>query len=174
VGDFLLPKKPSERPLRGLARKHLAVHHCTKINLQNFITMVTITGYEPREKDGKVFYAITIQGEARMAQSEESGNFYLTADKTTVSTSFNEAMCQMLVGKQIAGSIQKMECEPYTYTNKQTGELVTLTHRFQYSPKEATNVVQEATPAMQVTMQPQPQINPFMVANNFGGEMAAA
>ena len=138
---------------------------------------VTITGYEQKMKDDKVFFVITLQGDAKVAFSETTGNPYLTADKAKMTTSFDEVMCQMLVGKQLTGSIQKVACEPYSYTNKETGELITLSHRFQYSPKEATSVVQEAvTPTMQVhTMQPpQPQINPFMATNPFGGEMAAA
>ena len=121
--------------------------------------MVTITGYEPREKDGKVFFAITLQGEPRVAQSE-TGNFYLTADKASISTAFNEAMCQMLVGKQLAGNIEKVECEPYTYIHKETGNAIVQTHRFQYSPKEPANAVMSVNPTMQIH-KAQEQTMPF-------------
>lgn len=121
--------------------------------------MVTITGYEPREKDGKTFFAITLQGEAKIAQSEKTGNFHLTADKTSITTAFSEVMCQSLIGKQLPGSIEKVECEAYGYTNKETGELMTLTHKFQYSPKEDTNAVKSA-PTMQMHTA-QEQFMPF-------------
>lgn len=144
------------------------------INLQNFIIMVTITGYQPREtQEGKTFFAITLQGEVKIAQSE-TGNFYLTADKTTVTTSFNEAMCQMLIGKKLAGSIKKVECEPYQYTNRETGEEMTLTHKFQYSPKEEANAVKSVNPTMQLHTAQQEQTMPFGLVNAFTGEMAAA
>jgi len=130
--------------------------------------MVTITGYQPKEKDGKTFFAITLQGDVRFAQSETTGNFYLTSDKASVTTSFNEIMCQMLIGKQLAGSIKKVECEPYTTENG------TFTHRFQYSPKEEASVVQSAMPIMQLQMPKQLQGVPFELMNTFTGEMAAA
>ena len=120
--------------------------------------MVTITGYEPREKDGKVFFAITLQGEAKIAQSEKTGNFHITADKTSVTTAFSEVMCQTLIGKQLPGSIEKVDCEPYSYANKE-GDLITLTHRFQYSPKEDSNAVKSA-PTMQMHTA-QEQFMPF-------------
>ncbi len=143
------------------------------LNLQNLLIMVTITGYEPREKDGKTFFAITLQGEARMALSKETGNFYLTADKVSVTTALSEVMCQMLVGKQLPGSLQKVECEPYQYTNKETGEVLTLTSKTQYSPKEDNNVVRSANPTMQMHTA-QTQAVPFGLVNPFTGEMAAA
>lgn len=135
--------------------------------------MVTITGYEPREKDGKIFFAITLQGEARMALSKETGNFYLTADRLSVTTALSEVMCQMLVGKQLPGSLQKVECEPYQYTNKETGKVLTLTSKTQYSPKEDCNVVRSANPTMQMHTA-QTQAVPFGLVNPFTGEMAMA
>ena len=143
------------------------------LNLQNLLIMVTITGYETREKDGKTFFAITLQGEVRMALSKETGNFYLTADKVSVTTPLSEVMCQMLVGKQLPGSLQKVECEPYQYTNKETGEVLTLTSKTQYSPKEDNNVVRSANPTMQMHTA-QTQAVPFGLVNPFTGEMAAA
>jgi len=118
--------------------------------------MVTIVNYEPREKEGKTFYAITLQGEERIALSEETGNCYLTADKTTITTTFNEAACQMLIGKKLPGSIKRIECNPYLWKNKDTGEEKTIMHKFQYSPEE-TSAVMTANPPMQLQ-----SVKPFM------------
>ena len=44
--------------------------------------MVTISGYAEREsKDGKKFYALTIQGGLEIVLSEKSGQYYATANK---------------------------------------------------------------------------------------------
>jgi len=37
-----------------------------------------------------------------------------------------------LIGMQIPGSIQRVECEPFEITVKETGEVLELTHRWQF------------------------------------------
>lgn len=99
--------------------------------------MVTIVGFKQCEsKDGKQFVALEIQGELRLVQSETTGKFYLTANKTSISTSFPLQVCQTLLGKQLPGNVDKVECEPYEYVNKETGEVLTLFHTYVYSPEE--------------------------------------
>jgi hypothetical protein len=36
----------------------------------------------------------------------------------------------------IKGSIEKVECEPYQHTIKETGEVITLNHKYEYNPEE--------------------------------------
>ena len=124
--------------------------------------MVTITDYKScTSQDGREFFAITMQGEVTVNQSE-NGNFYLTANKASMPTSFNEAICQSLIGKTLAGSIQKVPCETYEYIN-QAGETVTVNHRYQYSPKEESAAVKQG---LSPEVQQQHNI-PFMpFANN--------
>ncbi len=99
--------------------------------------MVTIVGFKQCEsKDGKQFLALEIQGELKLVQSETTGKFYLTANKTSISTSFPLQVCQTLLGKQLPGNVDKVECEPYEYVNKETGEVLTLFHNYVYSPEE--------------------------------------
>ena len=130
--------------------------------------MVTITDYKScTSQDGREFFAITMQGEVTVNQSE-NGNFYLTANKASMPTSFNEAVCQSLIGKTLAGSIQKVPCEAYEYIN-QAGETVTVNHRYQYSPKEESTAVKQG---LSPEMQQQHNI-PFMPFANTG-QMAAA
>ena len=130
--------------------------------------MVTITDYKScTSQDGREFFAITMQGEVTVNQSQ-NGGFYLTANKASMPTSFSEAICQSLIGKQLAGSIQKVPCEAYDFTNA-TGETVTLNFRYQYSPKEDATVKQGLNPVTQ-----QQNAIPFMPFANSGQVMAAA
>ena len=128
--------------------------------------MVTISDYKQcTSQDGREFFAITLQGEVTVNQSQ-NGSFYLTANKTLIPTSFNEAVCQNLIGKTLAGSIQKVPCESYEFTNS-TGETVTLNYRYQYSPKEEGTVIKQVPNPMEM---PQQNI-PFMP---MAGNMVAA
>ena len=123
--------------------------------------MVTITDYKTCiSQEGKEFFAITMQGEVTVATSE-SGNFYLTANKASIPTSFNEAVCQTLIGKTLSGSIQKVPCESYEFT-RETGETVTVNHRYQYSPKEENAAVRQG---LNLVAQ-QHSNNPFMPMAN--------
>ena len=74
-----------------------------------------------------------------MVLSKTTGQFYATAKKAYISSTFDEQTCKALIGTEIAGSVQKMECPPYEYTVKDTGEVILLTHRYVYVPE--TNIV---------------------------------
>ena len=130
--------------------------------------MVTITDYKNCiSQNGREFFALTLQGEVTVATSE-SGNFYLTANKALMPTSFNEKVCQALIGKTLSGSIQKVPCEPYEF-QRDTGETVTVNHRYQYSPKEESTTVQQGLNL--VEKQQQYSHIPFMP---LAGQMVAA
>lgn len=101
--------------------------------LKNSKSMVTIINYKERQtEDGKVFFVLEAQGGIEMAQSKTSGNFYATARKAYIPSTFDELTCKALIGTQIPGEIIKEECEPYEYVNKESGEVITLFHRFVY------------------------------------------
>lgn len=101
--------------------------------------MVTISGYAERDsKDGKKFYALTVQGGLEMVLSEESGRYYATAKQASVTSTFDEKTCQGLVGTKLPGKISRVVCDPYEYTVQETGEIITLSHRWTYSPNEAS------------------------------------
>ena len=98
--------------------------------------MVTITDFKARvNSNGEKFYALILQGDVDFVQSATTGNFYATARTASITSTFNETVCQSLIGKQMAGTIIKTECEPYEYANPETGELLTLTHRYTYMPE---------------------------------------
>lgn len=106
--------------------------------------MVTIINYKQRENDdGTSFLVLELQGGLEMVKSKETGNFYATAKKATITTTFDEPTCIALVGTEVSGSIVKVEVEPFNYTVKETGEEIILSHRWVYDPKENTLVKPE-------------------------------
>jgi hypothetical protein len=99
--------------------------------------MVTISAYHVRQnQDGKSFITLELLGDVELIQSSNTGAFYATAKKCTISSTFPEEVAKTLIGKQLKGRIERVQCEPYEYTVKETGEVVTLTHTYSYSPDE--------------------------------------
>lgn len=126
--------------------------------------MVTIVGCKQIETaEGKVFTCIELQGDAKLVQSETTGKFYLSASKTRVTSSMPFEVCQMLLGQKLSGCVEKQSCEPYEYTNKETGEVLTLDYTYAYNPREKQ---QHQTQSMftgfgQQTMMQQQSQSPF-------------
>jgi hypothetical protein len=95
--------------------------------------MVTIVDFVKRtNKDGKEFNALILQSGIELVKSHETGRWYATAKKASITSTFDDAMCQSLIGQQIPGSVQRIETEPYDFTVKDTGEVLTLNHRWVY------------------------------------------
>lgn len=95
--------------------------------------MVRIVNYQKRQTEtGKEFFVLEIQGGVEMVKSQETGRFYVTARKALISSTFDEMTCQALIGTELPGSVEKVECTPYEYTIRDTGEVITLRHRFEY------------------------------------------
>ena len=119
--------------------------------------MVTISNYAVRNcSDGSSFVSLILQGDLEMVQSTQTGRFYATARTCSISSTFNEKTAALMVGKQLPGSIQKEECDSYEYRVPETGELITLSHRYVYSPTDQTVVT------VQPTVQPLiPNLNAF-------------
>ena len=99
--------------------------------------MVTISNVLIREgKEGKPFVALELTGDIEMVQSSETGRFYATAKKCSIPSTFSEDVAKSLIGKQLPGKIEKMETTPYEYVVKETGEVLTLSHTYVYTPVE--------------------------------------
>lgn len=109
--------------------------------------MVTVTGYATRQrKDGTSFIALTISGGLEMVQSQATGHWRAVVRKTTIPASFDEQTAKAVIGTQMPGSIVRVQSDPYAYTDKQTGETITLSHTYSFQPEGATTV---ATPQME-------------------------
>lgn len=110
-------------------------------NLKLKKQMVTIVNYKERNKeDGTSFFVLEVQGGIEMIRSKSTGNFYATAKKASVPSTFDENICKGLLGTEMKGSIEKQECEPYSYTIQDTGETIELHHRNVFVPKEEKEV----------------------------------
>lgn len=101
--------------------------------------MVRIIDYKTRtSEDGKQFFTLEIQGGIEMVLSQTTSNFYATARKSSITTTFNEQTCKALIGTEMPGNIEKQECDAFEYTIEDTGEIITLTHKYMYVPEIAT------------------------------------
>ena len=98
--------------------------------------MVRIISYKARQReDGTTFCALEVQGGIEMVLSQKTNQYYATAKKTFISSTFDEETCKALIGTEIQGNVQKEECEPYEYVIKETGESIIMQHRFVYIPE---------------------------------------
>ncbi len=101
--------------------------------------MVRIVNFNEREsEDGSTFFALELQGGLELVKSQTSKKYYATARKTSVTSTFDELTCKALLGTEMPGRIEKQECEPYEYTIEDTGEVIELSHRYEYIPEEST------------------------------------
>jgi hypothetical protein len=95
--------------------------------------MVKIVDFKTYQKDdGTEFHALVVQGGIEAVKSKETERTYFTARTVNVPCTFNESTCKAMIGTDFPGSIQKVEVEPYDYAIPNTGELITLSHSFQY------------------------------------------
>lgn len=99
--------------------------------------MVTIVDYKEYQKeDGTDFCALVVQGGMEAVKSKETGRTYFTARTAQVACTFNAKLCATLIGNQVEGIIRKVEVEPYEYNNPDTGEIMTLGHRYEFISEE--------------------------------------
>ena len=98
--------------------------------------MVTVKDFVIRQtKDGREFIALILQGGLSLVQSKNTGNFYATVKQCSIPSTFDENSAKSFVGERIPGSVVRKECETYQWTNKETGEVIELAHRWVYVPE---------------------------------------
>ena len=100
--------------------------------------MVKIVDYKLSEnQDGKEFVSLKIQGGIEAIQSQQTGRFYLTAKTCFIPSTFDLRAAEALVGSEMPGKVSRVAAESYQYTVKETGEVLTLSHRYEYRPDDA-------------------------------------
>jgi len=105
--------------------------------------MVRIVNFKQRlSEDGESFFVLELQSGIELVKSKSTNNIYATARKTSITSTFDEATCKSLIGTELHGKIEKQECEPYEYVIEDTGEVIKLSHRYQYVPEEDTDKAQ--------------------------------
>jgi hypothetical protein len=101
--------------------------------------MVTVKDFVIRKtKDGREFIALILQGGLCLVPSKQTGNFYATVKQCSVPSTFDEFTAKSMIGERVPGSVQKKQCEPYEWTNKTTGEIISLDYRWAYVPEGST------------------------------------
>jgi len=108
--------------------------------------MVTIVGSKERQNGrGEMFMSLIIEGGIELVKSRETGRMYATGKRASLPCTFDKQTCKSLVGQELPGTIRKVEVEPYSFTDTKTGEILTLSHRWEYS--------QEGANALETVMQ---------------------
>lgn len=98
--------------------------------------MVTISNYFVRQnKEGESFISLELTGDVEFIQSSLTGKFYASAKRCSISSVFTEEVAKTLIGKQLPGRIERVECEAYEYTVEKTGETLLLSHTYTYVPE---------------------------------------
>jgi len=94
---------------------------------------VTIKDFVLRENsDGEEFFALIVESGFEVVKSRESGNYYATSQQASLPCTFDEEGCKKLIGQEIPGSVQRVECEPYDMEVEGSDEVLTFNHRCEY------------------------------------------
>jgi len=112
--------------------------------------MVTVSNVEQRKNaKQEVFPVLVLTGDIEFITSKTTGKPYATIRKVTIPCTFDAEIAKGMIGRQMPGQITKIECEPYEYASKQTGEVYTLNHTYAYNPNPSNLVetVMQAEPA---------------------------
>lgn len=105
--------------------------------------MVTIVDFKKRESaEGKEYGVLVLQGAIQTVRSQKTNRPYITAKKTSVPTTLDEAFAKNLVGQTLPGRIERQECEPYTFENPESGEKMKLSHTYVYN-EDPANIEEE-------------------------------
>jgi hypothetical protein len=115
--------------------------------------MVTVVDFARRKcSDGREFIALILQGGLSLVKSSKSGNYYATVKMVSIPSTFDQETAQTMIGEKVPGSVQRKSCEPYTYTVKDTGEVLELSHRWVYLPEGASidEAVYEGQPQVEL------------------------
>ena len=75
--------------------------------------MVTVGNYRVVETDEGTYIRLILSGDLEMVQSEKTGNFYATIKQASISATFDEEMAKRMLGKQLPGTIERIQVEPY-------------------------------------------------------------
>jgi hypothetical protein len=105
------------------------------------VHMLTIINFEKRQSSsGKEFFSLILQGGVEMVRSAETGQYYATIKRCSVTSTLDEEACKAMLGEQLEGKIEKVQCTPYEFVIPQTGEVVELSHRWSYVPSVETTM----------------------------------
>jgi len=93
--------------------------------------------------EGKEFFALILMGGITLIKSSISGNYYASAWKTSITSTFSESVCKTLVGQTLPGVIERIEVEPYPFKIPTTGETIMLTHKYRFNAEPNNPTMEE-------------------------------
>ena len=94
--------------------------------------MVTVTSYRSGEtEDGEKYVRLILSGDLEMVRSETTGNYYATTRRASIAATFDEESAKQMVGKELPGTIERINVEPYEYT-LDNGEKIQISQRWIY------------------------------------------
>ncbi len=109
--------------------------------------MVKVIDFKSRTNEsGQEFFALIVQGGAEPIRSAKTGKLYFSAKTASVPSTFDEETCQSLIGCSFEGSVRKVACDPYNYTIGETGEVIELSHCYEYVNEELTIIEDQMVP----------------------------
>jgi hypothetical protein len=95
--------------------------------------MVTVKEIKKAENSqGEEFFGLIVQSGAMPVKSKKTGRVYITAKTAFVATTFDEQTAASLIGTEFEGTVNKVATDPYEYTIEETGEIIELSHRWEY------------------------------------------
>ena len=104
--------------------------------------MVTICNFKTRQrKDGKIFIVLILSGGVELVQSQTTGQFRAVVRTCQIPANFDEQVAKSVLGTQLPGQIVRTQSEAYTLTDEKSGEVITMSHRWSYSPEGATRPI---------------------------------
>ena len=106
--------------------------------------MVTIINFKlERSESGEEYLRLQIQSDDLNVVTTETGSQYVNAPKATIISTISEEIAKTQIGKKLPGTIDRVKSDPWTYTDRQTGEQKTVHHRYIYNPEGKSKVAEE-------------------------------
>lgn len=103
--------------------------------------MINVTSYSVRTRsDNSTFIVLELTGGLEMAQTR-NGGWKAVVRRCTVPSNLDEQTAKLVIGTQMPGSIVRVQSDPYEFTDGQTGEVMTLSHRWAFQPESAVSPV---------------------------------
>ena len=99
--------------------------------------MVTVESVVERTNSatGELFCSVMVVGTPTVYTNED-GKTSIVALKASAPSNLPKSMLMDLVGKQLPGTVIRVETDPYTWVNPRTGEELTLSHTYKYVGEE--------------------------------------
>jgi hypothetical protein len=136
LSPFLPPSKHECRGTPGISYHFF--HFLNPKQKEKFF-MVTVTNYRTcTNKEGESFIVLTLTSGVEIIQSQLTGQFRAVVRKCQIPASFDESVAKMVIGTQLPGEVVRVQSKPYPYTDKKSGEVLTLSHKWSYLPENAT------------------------------------